>query len=68
MRMLRGVGVPCWRDVAGLAAAPFEARGADSVIWFTGVISWLRHREIQPELSLSTTQTLTAEVKTISVA
>ena len=41
MRMLRGVWVPCWRDVAGLAAPPFEARGADSVSWITGVVSWL---------------------------
>ena len=56
MRMLRGVWVPCWRDVAGLAA------GADGVSWDTGVISWVlpgvcetaRHSETQPELSLST--------------
>ena len=41
MRMLRGVWVPCWGDVAGLAAAPFEAPGADSVSWITGVVSWL---------------------------
>ena len=61
MRMLRGVWVPCWRDVAGLAAPPFETRGADSVSCITGVVSWLlrgvyetvRHRETQPELSLN---------------
>jgi len=41
MRMLRGVWVPCWRDVAGLAAPPFETRGVDSVSWITGVVSWL---------------------------
>ena len=33
--MLRGVWVPCWRDVAGLAA------GADSVSLLAGVVSWL---------------------------
>ncbi|KAF3837798.1 hypothetical protein F7725_009566 [Dissostichus mawsoni] len=55
--MLRGVWVPCWRDIAGLAAPPFEARGADSVSWVTGVVSWLlrgvcetaRHHGTQPE-------------------
>ena len=39
--MLRGVWVPCWRDVARLAAPPFEDRGADGVSWVTGVVSWL---------------------------
>ena len=55
--MLRGVWVPCWRDVTGLAAPPFEAQGADSVSWITVVVSWLlrgvceiaRHRGVQPE-------------------
>ena len=57
MRMLRGVWVPCWRDVAGLAAPPFETRGADSVSYINGVVSWLlrgvcetaRHGETQHE-------------------
>ena len=41
MRMLRGVWVPCWRDVGGLTGPPCRARGADSVSWITGVVSWL---------------------------
>ena len=44
MRMLRGVWVPCWRDVAGLAA------GADSVSWLaSGICETARHSETQPE-------------------
>ena len=38
---------------AGLAAPPFEARGADSVSWITGVVSWSARQRDTAELSLS---------------
>ena len=62
--MLRGVWVPCWRDVAGLAAPPFEDRGADSVSCITGVASWLLRGVCETARRLGTqpehTHTLTA--------